>query len=74
MNWTDVNRHIKENFPEHKGQLMFNMSELSRLLGHDRQTVGYFLKSKDVAGYTLGRRIVYCLPEVIEALNTTRCR
>ena len=69
MKWVEINRFINENFPEHKGQLMFNMTELARIFGRDRQSFKTFLKEQDVPGYLIGRSKSYCLPEVVEAIN-----
>ena len=72
MKWVEINRFINENFPEHKGQLMFNITELGRIFGRDAQRFKTFLKEQDVPAYLIGRSKSYCLPEVVEAVNGVR--
>jgi hypothetical protein len=72
MKMSDVNRHINEHFPEHRGRLMFSLTELSVLLGWHRHTTKRFLLKNNVSGYKPVGHTVYCLPEVIEAINSRR--
>ena len=74
MNYVDLVRHVNENFPEHKKNLYFNMAEIARIFGRDRGCFRAFLTANAVPGYRIGKQVMYALPEVLEAVNATRCR
>lgn len=76
MRWVDVNRHIAENFPGYKGQLMFSMADLERVLGKDRKIIHRFIRIHNIPAYKLtpDGNPSYCMVEVVDALNAGKCR